>query len=64
LYSKKLLLRHNINIKNPLTTDTKEPINKKSFSVDIDNSFVIAPTSPEENSSDEKIIKRNNSNNI
>jgi hypothetical protein len=54
-YSRQLLTQYNINVKDPLTIDLSEDLNKKSFSLDIDNSLFI-PTISGDDSSDEEII--------
>jgi hypothetical protein len=55
-YSRQLLLQHNIGVEDPLTIDLSENLEKKSFSLDIDNSLFIPPTTSGDDSSDEEII--------
>jgi hypothetical protein len=55
-YSKQLLLQHNISVEDPLTVDLSQDLEKKSFSLDIDNSLFIPPTTSGDDSSDEEII--------
>jgi hypothetical protein len=55
-YSRELLLQHNISVEDPLTIDLSDDLEKKSFSLDIDNSLFIPPTTSGDDSSDKEII--------
>jgi hypothetical protein len=44
-------------VEDPLIIDVSEDLDKKSCSIDIDNTLIMTPTNHEEDSLDEKIIK-------